>query len=252
MDLLRVLDNVSKVLTTLTKIRCSVDSIRSSDIKCKREILAWPLHFEKNQDLLNYLKTNKIIPNKKLSVLAYEVTYDTYKNLKGSTKIDINEMMTLRNCITIEKIINIAEGPIELGLTWKDKKTNSSEFPTNSLDQQRIIDIKNRRDTQYTFNPIPGYWKTKAPACLGPIVFNELSLFHNQKILFKDSSEITGKNVDNRGRANRILIKKSDTEMMKKILETTQKNIQVVMQRQDWYKKVKEATYEYYDKELIY
>jgi len=252
MSLLDALKSSDGTLRKFTKFRCAVDSLDTIPIENEIEIFSWPLPFIKNEALLNYLKINGVFPNRALSIPAYEITYETYKGLKNCQKINIDSFKVLRNCISIYKLMYPPNGSIRLGIAWNRANNSESNFPKNTADKEQIYKIKYLREAQYTFNhEINNKWQVKIPVYLGPVVFDELSLFKNKELQFRSLDEIIGKSTDSKGRANRYIIPNKSLHTLECIFETTDKNIRSLLPNLPWVNLASKLTYDFIDSKDI-
>ena len=248
MNLTDVFFNANKCLVKLTKIRCSINSISPSLEKKDSKIYGWPLPFEKDKKVLDYLDENGIYKDENLNVKTYEISYQDYKKLHNCKPININYLKHLRSCIVIYRLINAPKGEFEIGLSWDQHKYRNTDLPTNTNDVEKIYDIENRRDIQYTINHLTKNWYLKAPAFLGPIVFSELNLFSNQNLIFKDIRTIKGKNTDKDGRSYRIIINESNVAKLNIIITDITTSIKKLLPNDPWVDLVYNATMKYYNK----
>ncbi len=235
-------------LARLTKVRCSLDISQIDKANYKPcNLISWPFYFEKDKKLLSCLQKYKIYPDNQYKTSGYEILYDEYKRLNCTDTIDILELRYLRSCIVVFNLINSPKKLIDVGLVW-DKKENKYPFIPKSTDDSSFInELSDKRDVQYTFTDHSGNWLFKAPAFLGPIIFNDLSLFSSQPIRNSDLRNFRGGKTDSDGRSKRIIIDHSQRAYLDRIINITKSNILAILPNDSWNEKVKKSVFRYYD-----
>jgi len=240
-----VLLNANKTLTILTKVRCVTNFPPGMNYKPK-DLYTWPLPFETDKTVLSYIKTLGIELNNNLKIRALQVPHDKYRELSKLDIVDIKSLRWLRSCIDIHILSALPKEGTKIVAAWDKRSPLGFSAPQNTFDCDSIFSLASRHDGLYAFSNPSWDWKYKIRAYLGPIIFNDLDIFPQFKILHDDMSNIAGKTAGTDGRAPRYVVQEKDAHNLRKVIVSTAEAIQKVLPMATWMESVKTVIAEHH------
>ncbi len=241
----KVLFDANKVLTRLSKVRV-VKSSNSIEQKSFVKIHPWPLCFDRNRDLLEYLKSKNIPIIDSLFANGIQIGYSNYEKLE-KIEFNIDNIRYLRNQIKLLRIRSQMDSSDETGLiiAHDPERSDESKLPRSTNDIDLIRNLDSRSDVIYLFNSKHTDWREKIQGYLGTFVFTELEWFRNHSFTNTERDAANSKAISRGTRANRIVIE--NTSNFQKVIDETEKNVNSIMPSNDWNERLKELTINHYE-----
>lgn len=235
----KFLINVTEVLSKLTKVRI-VKNYQSNERKLI--LNSWPLFYDnKNNDVINYLRSNDIKPQKIPFVVVYEISHEKYLTLEN-LNIDRVELVFFRNYLELKKIDPSRHGlkDVRISLAYDSHNGGEELLPSSTYDTQGLKNIANRRDVLFLFNSQRSGWKAKIRGDLGWFVFSELNWYPRIAFEFVDRNKSISTKLVSGNIANRYVTE--DLNNYNRIVKVTKDNIKKILPFDSWSTRLKEIT----------
>ena len=136
---------------------------------------------------------------------------------------------------------------VSISVAYDNDRMDENRLPENTSDIELIRDIAHRSDILYLFNESGSDWRVKLPAYLGPVLFSELSLFHDQGIIGVNRDIAASKKLKPGARAWRFQLDASQEDVFRRIAEVTRDNILTLLPNSPWMESAERATTEFFE-----
>jgi hypothetical protein len=200
-----VLNSASAALFVLTKARCA-EGIQVQKETRYKVLFSWPVHLEKEPEVVSYLKRQGIVP-KKLGVAAYPVGYEKYESLRKVDTPILQELEWFRSYIIGCLIYHYFPlTGIEISAFWDQEENPETVAPTSTSDWNVINAFSEGKDAMFGFHSPKKKFNFKLPAKAGAELFRLNKSFQDIPVRQRDYLESSGKSTDSKGRANRFIV----------------------------------------------
>ncbi|SOC53921.1 hypothetical protein SAMN05421509_10315 [Chromohalobacter canadensis] len=234
-----VLNSASQTLSILSKARCVKSYSFPKETRYKL-LFPWPSYPLEDKESPDWLAEKGIAYDKKTKVKSYEVSHSDYKKKEKISIKELDQIELCRDIIVSLILSQIPTSNIVIEAFWDQEKKPKVDHPISTSDIERLRDFSRHSDSMLGFHHPSIDYKYKIPAYAGEVLFQEMGLFGNAKILPADRALSTGAKTDESGISKRFIVHQGNKGFLEKVMQSTIHSVSAIVAGQTWPESLKE------------